>query len=194
MPRSPRLLVQNGVYHVFNRGTGRKRIQFLGQHAHLFFYYLSKMVDQHGINILAYCLMENHYHLMIHTPHPNLDKAMQLFGSGFSQAINRAIGSDGPLFRSRYRSVLVESEAYKVHLLRYIHLNPVEAGLVAFPGEYPYSSFNAYVEPNACDSWLTTKILMRDFLSLDAFTEFHSVGNLPELKTFYSKKYLSPVI
>ncbi len=194
MPRSPRLLVPNGYYHVFNRGIGRKRIRFLDNHAKIFYHQLSKTVMAHGVEILAYCLMENHYHLMVHTPKPNLDKAMQLFGSGFSQRVNREIGSDGALFKSRYRSVLVESDEYKVHLLRYIHLNPVEAGLVSYPGEYPFSSFNAYLEPGSAPDWLKTNRMMTDFSSLEAFSEFHDIGNLPELKTFYSKKRLSSSI
>ena len=91
-------------------------------------------------------LWPNHYHILIRTPEPNLDKAMHYFGSNFSRQINRDLHADGPLFKDRYKSLLVDTESYLLQVSRYIHLNPVESHMTSFPEEYAWSSYRSYLE------------------------------------------------
>ena len=91
----------------------------------------------------AYCLMTNHFHLLLETPNANLSKAMRQFNSVFTQAFNRRHGRVGHVLQGRFKSIVVDRDAYLLELCRYIVLNPVRAGMVKEPGKYPWSSYRA---------------------------------------------------
>jgi putative transposase len=91
----------------------------------------------------AYCLMTNHFHLLLETPDANLSKAMRQFNSVYTQAFNRRHGRVGHVLQGRFKSIVVDREAYLLELCRYIVLNPVRAGMVKEPGKYPWSSYRA---------------------------------------------------
>ena len=97
------------------------------------------------VQILCYCLMSNHYHLLVKTPEANLGRAMRHINGVYTQRHNRLRKTDGPLFRGRYKAILVEEDSYQLQLSRYIHRNPLEAKMVDHLGAYPWSSYPAYV-------------------------------------------------
>jgi putative transposase len=134
-------------YHVYNRGCNRERI-FANADNYLFLLRRAKrFLPEYPLTVIAYCLMPNHYHFLLR---PEKDGAIgpflqRLFNS-YTQAFNRQQGRSGTLFEGRARSILVDSEEYLLHLCRYIHLNPVQAGLVAHPGQWPYSNYPEWTE------------------------------------------------
>jgi len=155
MPRPPRIQYPGAWHHVMNRGVDRQAVFRDRRDRPHFLVLLEEAVARFGVELHAYCLMGNHYHLLVRTPEPNLDLAIHHLAGLYARAFNRRHGRDGPLFRSRYRSMLVESERYLAAVTRYIHRNPVELGvddLVA----YEWSSLGAYVGSRPCPPWLTT--------------------------------------
>lgn len=101
--------------------------KYIKQHRTLFLEILSSATELFDIEIHAYCLMDNHHHLLIKTPRGNLSKAMRHINGLYTQRYNRLIKKDGPLFRGRYKALIVEKDAYLLQVSRYIHLNPVVA-------------------------------------------------------------------
>jgi REP element-mobilizing transposase RayT len=112
------------------------------------------MVDRHRVILHAYCLLTNHYHLMIETPEGNLSKAMRHLNGVYTQRYNRAHRRTGPLFQGRFHASIVEQDAYLLEVARYIALNPVRAGLVEHPGRWKWSSYGATAGMAAKPPWL----------------------------------------
>lgn len=134
-------------YHVYNRGCNRERI-FANDGNYLFLLRRAKTyLDQVPLTVIAYCLMPNHYHLLLRPEEDGVVAPFiqRLFNS-YSQAFNKQQRRSGTLFQGRAQTVLVDSDEYVLHLCRYIHLNPVHAGLVPHPGRWPYSNFLEWVE------------------------------------------------
>ncbi len=111
----------------------------------------------------AYCLMDNHFHLLIETPDGNLSKGMRQLNGVYTQSSNRRYKRSGHLFQGRYHAVLVDRDAYFLELARYTTLNPVRAGMVKQPGNWPWSSYKAMVGAVKSPSWLTTKAILALF-------------------------------
>lgn len=140
MPRGPRFVFQNAFYHVFNRGINKQPI-FLSEADYYFF--LRKLLhlkQKYDHSIYAFCLMPNHFHISIQTRKIPISKIMSSLTTSYSMYFNRTYGHFGPVFQNRFKSILIESDPYFLTLSRYIYLNPVKAGLVSDPKEYPYSS------------------------------------------------------
>jgi putative transposase len=156
MPRPLRIEFANAWYHVMNRGANRQEIFKSNSDRNLFLSILSEISDRFNIEIHAFCLMGNHYHLLVKTPHGNLSRAMRHLDGVYTQRYNRLMHRDGPLFRGRYKAILVDSDQYLLQVSRYIHLNPVVAELCENPADYKWSSFRAYVNPELSISWLKT--------------------------------------
>ena len=163
----------DNYYHIYNRGVNRQAIFFQKKNWGFFIsklrqYFVSSIVD-----ILAYCLMPNHYHLLVYIKVDDLFscKVMQPFGTSYTKAINAQEKRVGPLFQGRFKGKLVENGRYLHHLTRYIHLNPVEAGLVARPEEWPYSSYLEYVglRPGTLPQ---TSVILDQFDSMAAHQAF----------------------
>jgi putative transposase len=152
--RQLRIEFPGAVYHVFSRGNQKQPI-FLSDEDR---FYLHKILgDVHGkfgVIIQAYCLMPNHYHLNASTPLGGLSKAMHLLNTGYSVYLNKKHGRCGHLFQGRFKSILVEAGSYAIELTRYIHLNPVRAGLVARPEDYVWSSYRDYLGLRPPYPWL----------------------------------------
>jgi REP element-mobilizing transposase RayT len=104
--------------------------------------------------------MDNHYHLLIHTPNNHLSKAMKLINGLYTQEFNYFENRDGPLLRGRYKSLLIKDDSYLLQVSKYIHLNPVEALMCTQPDEYPWSSFRYYAGSEPTPPWLRTNILL----------------------------------
>ncbi len=110
-----------------NRGAGRRTIFQADAYRQLFLTLLGEITDTFGVELYAYCLLDNHYHLLMHTPRANLSMAMRHLQGLYTQRYNRTKQTDGPLVRGRFKAILVDADHYLDHPSRYIHLNPVVA-------------------------------------------------------------------
>jgi REP element-mobilizing transposase RayT len=159
MSRPIRIQYSGAVYHVMNRGNARQRIFKTSEHYQLFLRCLAEVVQLWHCTLHAFSLMPNHYHLLIETPSGNLSRVMRHLNHVYTQRFNRMTGRDGHLFRGRYKSILVEDDAYLVELIRYIHLNPVKAALTKRPEQHAWTSHHYYMGRSAPDFLTTDRIL-----------------------------------
>jgi putative transposase len=160
MPRSTREDYAGAWHHVMNRGTDGSTVFRDDIDYRLFVIELRNASTEHSAEVHAYCLMPNHYHLLLHTPEAGLPTFMRNLSSRFTQEINKRYLRDGPLFRGRFRSVIVEDYAQLMAVSRYIHRNPIAAGLATTIDQWVYSSAGAYLGSQGCPGWLTTEILL----------------------------------
>ncbi len=154
MSRPLRIEYEGAWYHVMNRGRRSDRIFEVRNDYLMFLDLLKEAAELWGVRISAYCLMSNHYHLLIHTPKGNLSRCMRHINGVYTQRFNRAHGCDGPLFRGRFKSILVNGDNYLLQLVRYIHRNPLKAGIVDHLEAYPWSSHNGYLSSAREWDWL----------------------------------------
>lgn len=152
--RAPRLDFAGAWQHVMNRGAGHRTIFASDHDRRSFLALLGQVHERFAIQVHAYCLMDDHYHLLVHTPTANLSLAMRQLGGVHTQRFNHHNGTDGPLFRGRFKSIVIDAENYLLAVSRYIHRNPVEADIVANVGDYQWSSYGAYVGTHPCPPWL----------------------------------------
>lgn len=141
MSRPLRVEFEGALYHITSRGNARQDIFIDDEDRERFLADLGHMVDRFGWVCHAYCLMNNHYHLLIETPRANLSQGMQLLNSILSQRFNRRHVRVGHVLQGRFKAILVEKESYLLELARYIVLNPVRAESVRHPREYRWSSY-----------------------------------------------------
>ena len=145
MPRRPRLELAGGVHHVTSRGNNHHTI-FPDEKAYrLFLRSFSAQVKRSRWICLDYCLIPNHFHLVIETPEPNLGHGMKRVLGPFVQTLHRLNGSDGPMFKGRFHSTLVDSDEYFARLIRYVALNPVNHGLCDDPADWAWSSHRIHM-------------------------------------------------
>lgn len=154
MARPLRLEYAGALYHLTARGNARADIFADDEDRHLFLELLGKEISQQGWRCYAYCLMGNHYHLLIETPAPNLVAGMRRLNGVYTQAFNRRHGRVGHVFQGRYKSVLVDKDSYGLELCRYIVLNPVRARMVRRQENWAWSSYRATVGQVAAPAWL----------------------------------------
>ena len=141
MTRPLRIEVPNGIHHVMSRGVERRDVFETDQDRHLFLLTLRACLRRHRWRCVAYCLMGNHYHLLIQTPRANLAPGMRDLNGDYATAFNAQRRRIGPLFTHRYRSQLIQDDAYLLAVARYIALNPIRAGLVGRPEDWPWGSY-----------------------------------------------------
>jgi len=159
MARPLRIEFPGAVYHVTSRGNGREDIYLSDEDRDIFLKVLSHVVERFGWVCHAWCLMTNHYHLMIETPTGNLSKGMRQLNGVYTQRFNRSHGRVGHVFQGRYKAILIEKEAHLLELCRYIVRNPVAAGMVKLPEDWPWSSYRStagleHVPDFACIDWI----------------------------------------
>lgn len=143
MARALRIELPGGLYHIMSRGNAKAPIFIDDRDRIKFIDILAKTVMDHRWVCHAYCLMGNHYHLLVETPEANLSAGMHLLNGMYTQAFNHRHHRTGHVYEGRFRSNLVEKGAYFLELSRYIVLNPVRAGLTDRPEEYHWSSYPA---------------------------------------------------
>ena len=155
MPRPPRYFIPDIPQHVIQRGVDQQAVFFESGDYELYLRTLDKAANQYDCQIHAYVLMTNHTHLLV-TPGSarSIPLVMQAIGRSYVQMLNKKYDRTGTLWEGRYKASLVQSDAYLMACHKYIELNPVRAGLVSTPGEYPYSSF-AHNARGICDALLT---------------------------------------
>jgi REP element-mobilizing transposase RayT len=148
MPYRNGPIVAGQYYHVFNR-TVESRLLFRSDANYRYFLRrISKILPLHPLKIICYCLMPNHFHFLLKTlKDDTVSGFISLLLNGYVKALNIQSGIKGPLFPSRFKHVLIESDAQLIHLMRYIHLNPVKASLVRDPADWPYSNYLEFIKP-----------------------------------------------
>lgn len=146
MARPYRLQAEDCLYHITSRGDDRKRIFISEIDYQKFLGYIVSAKEKFKFYVYAYCLMGNHYHLLLETTLPNISRIMQYINTSYTVYYNVKRKRCGHLFQGRYKSILVEGDAYLLELTRYIHLNPVRAKIVDSPERYPWSSYSEYVK------------------------------------------------
>lgn len=162
MPRKLREETQDAIHHVYARGNDRRRI-FLDDVDRLgYLRILGETIKRTGWLCLGYCLMDNHVHLLIETPEPNLAVGMRRLHGGYAQLLNARHGRSGHVFQGRYGAVLVTDDEQLWTTVRYIAHNPLEAGLVAAAHDWPWSSHAAVVLGNR-PHWLDVERLLGYF-------------------------------
>lgn len=124
---------------------------------------LHEAIELFSLRISAYCLMTNHYHLLVQTPDANLSRCMRHINGVYTQRFNAQYGYDGPLFRGRYKAVLVGKDSYLLQLVRYIHKNPIRAGIVKRPELYQWSSHRGYLSKAKKWDWLNKQLILSMF-------------------------------
>jgi REP element-mobilizing transposase RayT len=163
MARQLRIEYPDAYYHVTARGNERKEIFKSEKDREKFLSYLESAVKRYGAVIHAWCLMSNHYHLIVETPSGNLSQIMQHINGAYTNYFNTKRKRSGHLFQGRYKGILVEADEYALELSRYIHLNPVRIGIVNEPGDYKWSSFQDYAGKKKTPDWLTTTFILGYF-------------------------------
>ena len=155
MPRAPRVHVPGGLYHVILRGNHQQAVFNLAADYHMFEDLLARAMRRYDARVHAYCWMPNHVHLAAQVGDARLGRLIQSVASTYARRKQQRVPTTGHLFERRYRANLVDTDAYWLALVRYIHRNPVEAGLVADCAAYPWSSHGSYLG-RAYPAWLTT--------------------------------------
>jgi putative transposase len=186
MARPLRIAIEDGWYHVINRGIERRLLFRSSADSHHFLQLLAQLPTRFGLLIHCYALMPNHYHLLVQTPQANLSQAIQWLNVSYSVWFNRKHRRAGPLFQGRFKSVLVATDGHHREVSRYIHLNPIrtqrfglgkeervsnpanhsrllEQQRIEFLRSYALSSYPVYIGTQPRSAWLTTQILMSDF-------------------------------
>lgn len=158
MSREHRIQYENAWYHVMNRAAGKKFIFKDENNKYIFMELLKDIHDKYAVQIHSFCIMDNHYHLLLRTPKANLSKAIHSLQFRYSSTYNKIINSDGPVFRNRFKSILINNDSYLLQICRYIHLNPIEAKIAKI-NEYKWSSYNYYISSLNKPIWLYTDFL-----------------------------------
>jgi len=163
MARPLRIEYAGALYHVTSRGDRQEAIFDDDQHRTAFLNVLGEVISRFRWRCHAYCLMGNHYHLMIETPEGNLTEGMRQLNGVFTQWSNRRHKRSGHVFQGRYKAILVDRDSYFLELARYIVLNPVRAAMVKHPKQWKWSSYGATSGAAEAPAWLTTEDLLAEF-------------------------------
>ncbi len=145
MVRPLRLSFENAFYHITTRGNRRDKIFYSDQDKKVFLEKLKETLIKYSIICYAYCLMDNHYHLFIKTPQPNLSQGIHYLNTSYANWFRSKYKIIGPILQGRFKSILVDADNYALVLSAYIHLNPLQAGLVKELEDYPWSSYLDYL-------------------------------------------------
>lgn len=163
MARPLRITYPGAFYHVTSRGNEQRDVFKSNRDREKFLSYLESSSVRYEAVIHAYCLMSNHYHLLLETPEGNLSQIMRHINGAYTTYFNVKRKRAGHLFQGRYKAILVEADAYAKELSRYMHLNPVRAVMVTRPEDYPWSSYQHYIGTIAPPVWLNTGFILGYF-------------------------------
>ncbi len=195
MARSLRIQYPGAWYHVTNRAPSGRDLFITNADRLIFLELLAIMTQRFGVEVHAYCLMGNHYHLVLHTPRGNLAAAMQHLNSSYAMGFNRRHGLDGPAFRSRYKASLIEADAYLNRAVRYVHRNPIGHGFATSCASYRWSSYRSYLGTEHTP-WLGTEAVLAQYggslSSLRSDTESTAID--AEIELFFGRSRTSPVL
>jgi putative transposase len=154
MSRPLRIEFPGATYHVTSRGDRREEIFEDDDDARHFLAIVAQGLTRYGAQLLAYCLMGNHYHLVLNTPEAGLSLLMRHINGVYTQDFNRCHALVGHLFQGRFKAILVDSDSYLMQLCRYVELNPVRAGMVVQAADWEWSSYRAHTGLSPAPLWL----------------------------------------
>lgn len=163
MSRPLRVEYPGAWYHVLNRGRRREEIFFDDGDRKIFFKAIEEATCLYKLEVHCYSLMSNHYHLLVRTPEGNLSRIMRHINGVYTQKINKKHNYEGSIFKGRYKSILVSEKEYLLELIRYIHKNPLKAGIVKKLGDHQWTSHRAYMRKKDRPSWLKVDHILRQF-------------------------------
>ena len=163
MARPWRIQYPDAVYHVMARGNAGCDIFLDDADRHVFLKMVGTFAARFNVQIFAFCLMSNHYHLFLRTRKANLAAAMHWLNSTYANWFNKSKNRYGHLTQGRYKSVLVTDEGHWLSLSAYIHLNPVRAGITDGPGQYEWSSYCDYIRQKTRYDWLDTAPILAPY-------------------------------
>lgn len=163
MARPLRIELAGGIYHVTARGDHRKDIYLDDDDRHNWLAIFAEVCDRFNWRCHAYCLMTNHYHVVVETPDANLSRGMRQLNGVYTQRFNRRHERVGHVFQGRYKGILVEKDSYLLELARYVVLNPVRAGMVNDAEEWVWSSYGAMTDSTINLPWLESDWLLGQF-------------------------------
>ena len=174
MARQWRIEFPGALYHALSRGNARQNIFLSDDDHHLFLALLETLSERFNVEVYAYVLMGNHYHLLLKTIDANLSKAMQWFGTSYTRKFNLINNTSGHLFQGRFKSIIIENDAYLLRLSYYIHRNPLRAKIVARLAEYPWSSYRFYAYKKKAPTWLNTNNILEQVSDADCHKAYRS--------------------
>jgi len=161
--RPLRIEYPGAFYHVTSRGNERGTVFQSNRDREKYLSYVESAHERYGAVVYTYCLMGNHYHLLLETPRGNLSKILQYINGAYTTYFNIKRNRFGHLFQGRFKGILVDKDEYCKELSRYIHLNPVRAGMVKVALEYPWSSYRYFAGRGKKPKWLKTELVLEDF-------------------------------
>lgn len=196
MTRPLRIEYPNAWYHVMNRGRRGENVFADSEDYEAFIALLQETSEMFGLRVSGYCLMSNHYHLLVQTPNGNLSRAMRHINGVYTQRYNRRRSIGGQLFRGRYKSILVAEDSHLLELLRYIHRNSVRAHMCRAVGDYPWSSHHGYISSAKIWDWLHKEFLLGMFAAepikaKEEYKDFVQGEDSTQVTDFFSKKNLA---
>ena len=197
MARPLRILYPGAWYHVMNRDAGRRVIFRNPNHYKIFLSLLGDLHETFGIETHAYCLMPSHYHWLVRSARGNLDRAMRHLNGLYTQRYNRREQIDGPLFRGKYKALLVDADSNMAQVSHYIHLNPVEDKRTSRPDGYPWSSYGACIGKREAPDWLYRDFTLGLFGARGArgrYRAFVESGMDDQMRAFYAKRKFLPIL
>jgi len=191
MPRPLRIEYPGAWYHVFSMAARRRPVFKTEEHRDLFLEVVQQTAETYGVEVHAYCVVPDQYHLLIRTPRANLSRTMRQLNGVFTQRCNKRFGGKGQLFRGRYKAVLIDEASFLGATARYIHYVPVVTDQASRPDQYQWSSCRAQVGGIKAPAWLNTKALAK--VNGVTYTKFLGQGVDEETQHFYSRKHIEAV-
>ena len=199
MARPLRIEYPDAWYHVMNRGRRAEHIFLEETDYKSFVELLMESVELWNFRIAAYCLMPNHYHLVVQTPDANLSRCMRHINGIYTQRFNRSHRCDGQLFRGRYKSIVVDADNYLLQLVRYIHRNPIRSAIVERMDSYKWSSHREYLSRGKKWDWLHKGFVL-SMLSKDTkqqqrlYKEFMAEEDSEEISQVFEQNKLPSIL
>jgi len=199
MSRPLRIQYPDAWYHVMNRGRRGESVFLDKQDYSMFVELLKEVVDMYKVRVGAYCLIPHHYHILIQTPGGDLARCMRHLNGIYTQRFNRAHHCDGQLFRGRYKSILVDANSYLLELVRYIHRNPLEAGLVKELNKYAWSSHKGFLSNAKKWDWLHRSFILSLFgrerrEGINTYKKFILTETPEEINRIFSKSKFPAIL
>lgn len=199
MPHQTCLDLENSYYHVYNRGVNKQNI-FLDSFDRFYFIKLCRLsIEKFELTIHGFCLMNNHYHLLIHTKQANLSKVMKYIGESYAKYYTQKykdLKKSGHVFMGRYGRKVIDTDEYLKTVLTYIHLNPVKDSFCKHPGEYQWSSYNSYLKQKDLFNFTNinqVKQYFQPYLDNDHPIIYNHIMNTKDLE-FRTKKIINSEI
>lgn len=170
--RTPLIQSSGSYFHIYNRGVNRNTI-FFEEENYRFFIQRMSDYSMPELDIIAYCLMPNHFHLIVHQHTPEaVSHFMGRLCKSYVHAVNKRYNRTGHMFEGKYKMKEIDSVEYLLHLSRYIHLNPVRAQLVKEAKEWGFSSYHSFEDLNFCEDFLRPNVVLQEFKGINNYREF----------------------